>query len=466
MIQQHREVCLAVANRKLPTTFREDLIKVESALREIATLNKDAEFDILANSAKSLRDGLVTRDATTQDWSQFTSTLREALQVKPPAATVLVDLSAFSESDMKAILSNPELQDAIRTKKTLLNYQGAIQSLPNKQDTASFKVLRVPIIPIADGYANHKILSRPPLKAVDLDGRYFVLPNQLVVAINTNKVLTSTPMVVPVFSTEKMALERDNLLRKKAAIAEAKASIAAMRADTKTQLIKDNIAEYKKQLHASMKKKLEAEVAVYAAAETEKFNEKIASMVEALTVPEERKTKKAKQIWLDEAQDKIEQLEMPRLTDAINAYRQKLGAKYKAQFTKDAAVKEASIRDSFVKPTADMKKQMFLRATTEIEKDFANQLQDAIAELKTEIAEAKQRNKETRSPSSNTANRINAVVAAMEHKLGENLSVMDGVTKYKSSGYLYYWVVNDRTLNALKAGFNGSFTASQWGFPF
>lgn len=466
MKQQHREICLAIANKKFPSTFREDLIQVESALQQTMSADPNPDYAILANSARSLRDGLQTRDATSTDWDVFTSSLKTMLTLPTVEQSSVVDMSALSEADMKAVLHSPELQDAIRTKKTLLNYQGAIQSLPTKSDGSAFKVLRLPVIPIADGFANMKLLSRPPLRAVDLDGRYFVIPNQLVVAINTNKVLTATPMDVPVYSTEKLAVERDNILRKKAAIAEAKAKIAAMRPDTRNQLIERTIAETKRNIHSGMKAKLEAEVATYAKTEQEKFDLKIQSMVEALEIPSERKTKKAKDIWLEAAQEKIEQMEMPQLRQLIEHYRAQLSKKYKAQFAKAVAIKESDIRHSFVKPTPDMKKQLLTKALAEIEVDYANKLEDALAEIKSEIAEAKRRNKETKSPGLNTANRLNSVIAAMEHRLGEQLHVMDGLTKYKASGYLYYWVASDKTLAALRAGFNGSFTASQWGFPF
>ena len=466
MIQQHREVCLAIANKKFPSTFREDLLQIESSLRQTIAADPNPEYAILANSARSLRDGLQSRDATSKDWEAFTSSLKTALTLPTVEQSSVVDMSALSEADMKAVLNSPELQDAIRTKKTLLNYQGAIQSLPTKADGSAFKVLRLPVIPIADGFANMKMLSRPPLRAVDLDGRYFVIPNQLVVAVNTNKVLTATPMDVPVYSTEKLEVERDNVLRKKAAIAEAKAKITAMRPDTKNKLIERTLAETKRGIHSGMKAKLEAEVAAYAKVEQEKFDLKIQSMVQALEVPPERKTKKAKENWLDEAQEKIEQMEMPQFRQLIEHYRAQLSKKYKAQFTKAVAIKEADIRNAFAKPTPDMKKQLLTKALAEIESDYATQLEDALAEIKSEIAEAKRRNKETKSPGLNTANRLRSVISAMEHRLGEQLHVMDGLTKYKTSGYLYYWVASDKTLAALRAGFNGSFTASQWGFPF
>lgn len=452
--------------KPLPSTHRQVLSKMETWFKsEAGASDSPEDYMRLSRECKSLRDGLASRDAGESDWQELAQNVIDLLDddddgdVNEVAAMVA---KTFSEADLSSL--DQSAQDALRAKKGLLNYANNVRSLPKSGDERPFHVLRLPIIPIAKGFVDIGQLEKTML-ATNLDGKYFVLPNQLVVAINTKRVLSPVQVEVPNLKEQTAIIKRDVATRMAIEKKELEAKFKTMPASFKRKQMDELIEQRKKALHAEMLKKLQDEVATYRGATYDKFEARINSMMKSVKPTQDLASKHHVE-WRDKERSRIEAQERVAYDADVEQYRAKLAKSYKLKFAKVAANIEAEVEKQFAKVTPALKQQLMDKAISDIEARYAQHLEDELAELQNEVQDAKRRNKDSKDPSANSAERLDNLIAAMEHKLGRSLTVMEGMSKYKTSGYLYYWVCDDATLSKLRSAFKGSFVIERWGFPF
>jgi hypothetical protein len=314
---------LQMVQTPLPSAYRQVLSKLEKWFKATSGTSEDPDAYLkLSRECKSLADGIASRDAGEEEWTQLCASVIDILsdddEETDPIAKQLA--STFSEADLASL--SDEMADALRAKKHLISYSSNVRSMPKAGDTSAFKILRMPVIPLASGFVDVAQLEKS-MSATNLDGRYFVLPNQLIVAINTKKILSPTPISVPNLKEEGNKIVRDLRAREAAEVKEVEAKMSTLKVAVKKQLFESTLLERKKALHAALKKEMQDEVAAYRGSNYDKFEERVNAIMKSVKAPQDLPSKHHAE-WREAERKRIEQMERVAYDEDVEQYSAKI----------------------------------------------------------------------------------------------------------------------------------------------
>lgn len=378
-----------------------DVSRATALLKEAGYARTTSEvktLTVIANNAISLKDGLRSRDADVEDVSDLRVQVRSSLEsfiakvkASKKADSGVVKDTEVEDAVMAAIQDAGDakvLQDILRKKVKEKEEWDNIESefkrnaklassVPKATPDVSFRLLRLPVVPIASsGYYNIEKLKKSSLRALDIDGRYFTLPNQLILAYNPKYQPSEDDPV------ENLRAERNEGIRQ---------TRKAMRPTD---------------LEATRQKAQETFEATVA--------ENSAKVPKTIEREEKKAIKDGGKPWTAKHR-KMRAREL--LVEIENA----------ARIPRD---------HTFLAIDEALEKHKLARHS---------------------VPKYLKGDKETR---------FDLVLKGLESRLGEKLHIMEGVTKFRSSGFVFYWLLPETQVNTLRSAGVGSPIISEWGFPF
>jgi hypothetical protein len=295
-----------------------------------------------------------------------------------------------------------------------------------------------------------------PLGVTDLDGKYFVIPNQLVLAISTKyqsarKVVSTTPAQVK--RSIKAELEEK--------LSELEDAVRASAKNANSEL-RSKFMEQQKKLALSgtrdkLRKKYEAKLNQRVAQIESEYEKLIQAEIQKAVPPKELKTAKARDLWAERIDEDVREKYGPKMSADIREAHKA----FDAQIDKRAAdeVQDTKfVRSQFVAWVSD-----YIESESE---KLRLEYEDLLAEALDGLKSAKVEEKFADDLVHQAHKKIDALVSVIEKKMGTSITVMPGSAKYKASGYVYYWLATERTLDLLREGGPGAVTVESWGLPF